>query len=70
MDIDPQMVMLATLNMLLNGDGNAKIKQKPGYGSLLSKFDYKGEVIDLIPSMNKKGNWDNRPDNNRLKNLM
>lgn len=28
MDIDPQMVMLATLNMLLNGDGNAKIKQK------------------------------------------
>lgn len=30
MDIDPQMVMLATLNMLLNGDGNAKIKQKPG----------------------------------------
>lgn len=67
MDIDPQMVMLATLNMLLNGGGNAKIKQKPGYGSLLSKFDYKGEVIDLIPSMNKKGNWDNRPDNNRLK---
>ena len=26
MDIDEQMVMLATLNMLLNGDGNAKIK--------------------------------------------
>ena len=37
MDIDEQMVMLATLNMLLNGDGNAKIKAKAGYGSLLSK---------------------------------
>ncbi len=36
MDIDDQMVMLATLNMLLNGDGNAKIvSQADGYGSLL-----------------------------------
>lgn len=67
MDIDDQMVMLATLNMLLNGDGNAKIKAKAGYGSLLSKFDTKGDIIDLIPSMNKNGNWDNRPDMNKLK---
>lgn len=67
MDIDEQMVMLATLNMLLNGDGNAKIKAKAGYGSLLSKFDYKGEILDLVPSMNQKGNWDNRPDDNQLK---
>uniref|UniRef100_A0AB33IVD0 DNA methylase adenine-specific domain-containing protein n=1 Tax=Prevotella sp. GTC17254 TaxID=3236794 RepID=A0AB33IVD0_9BACT len=67
MDIDDQMVMLATLNMLLNGDGNAKIKAKAGYGSLLSKFDKKGDIIDLIPSMNQKGNWDNRPDTNELK---
>jgi len=67
MDIDDQMVMLATLNMLLNGDGNAKIKAKSGYGSLLSKFDHKGDIIDLVPTMNKKGNWDNRPDDNQLK---
>lgn len=67
MDIDDQMVMLATLNMLLNGDGNAKIKAKAGYGSLLSKFDVKGDVIDLIPEMNQKGNWDDRPDENKLK---
>lgn len=67
MDIDDQMVMLATLNMLLNGDGNAKIKAKSGYGSLLSKFDHKGEILDLVPSMNQKGNWDNRPDDNQLK---
>lgn len=43
MDIDDQMVMLATLKMLLKGDGNAKIKAKSGYDSLLFKFDYKGE---------------------------
>jgi type I restriction enzyme M protein len=67
MDIDEQMVMLATLNMLLNGDGNAKIKAKSGYGSLLSKFDHKGDVLDLVPSMNQKGNWDDRPDDKQLK---
>ncbi|PTX60682.1 type I restriction enzyme M protein [Kordia periserrulae] len=67
LDIDEQMVMLATLNMLLNGDGNAKIKAKPGYGSLLTKFDNKGDLIELIPSMNKKGDWDNRPDDKKLK---
>ena len=67
MDIDEQMVMLATLNMLLNGDGNAKIKAKTGYGSLLSKFDYKGEILDLVPTMNRKGNWEERPDDNKLK---
>jgi type I restriction enzyme M protein len=67
MDIDEQMVMLATLNMLLNGDGNAKIKAKSGYGSLLSKFDHKGEILDLVPTMNQKGNWDERPDDNQLK---
>jgi type I restriction enzyme M protein len=67
MDIDEQMIMLATLNMLLNGDGNAKIKAKAGYGSLLTKFDSKGELMDLIPSENKNGNWDNRPDDIQLK---
>ncbi|CAO5009359.1 HsdM family class I SAM-dependent methyltransferase [Microcystis aeruginosa] len=67
MDIDDQMVMLATLNMLLNGDGNAKIKAKAGYGSLLSKFDHKGDIVDLVPTMNQKGNWDDRPDDNQLK---
>lgn len=67
MEIDEQMVMLATLNMLLNGDGNAKLKAKAGYGSILSKFDHQGEILDLIPEMNKKGNWDVRPDQKKLK---
>lgn len=66
-DIDDQMVMLATLNMLLNGDGNAKIiSQADGYGSLLTKFSSKGEPLKLIPRMNKNGKWDNRPDNESL----
>lgn len=67
MDIDEQMVMLATLNMLLNGDGNATIEAKSGYGSLLSKFSHTGDVLELVPSMNKNGNWDNRPDKKKLK---
>ena len=67
MDIDEQMVMLATLNMLLNGDGNATIEAKSGYGSLLSKFDHTGKILELVPTMNKDGNWDNRPDKNKLK---
>ena len=68
MDIDDQMVMLATLNMLLNGDGNAKIiSQADGYGSLFTKFSSKGEPLQLIPEMNKNGNWENRPDTEKIK---
>lgn len=67
-DIDEQMVMLATLNMLLNGDGNAKIiAQVDGLGSLYTKFDQTGEPIQLVPRTNKNGDWDNRPDNKVLK---
>lgn len=68
MDISDDMVMLATLNMLLNGDGNAKIlSQVDEYGSIFTKFDSAGEKIQLIPSMNKNGNWDHRPDNRQIK---
>jgi type I restriction enzyme M protein len=66
-DIDEQMVMLATLNMLLNGDGNATIEARPGYGSLLTKFGHKGQQLDLLPAYNKNGDWDNRPDSDKLK---
>jgi type I restriction enzyme M protein len=66
-EIDPQMIMLATLNMLLNGDGNAKLKAQPGFGSILSKFDHKGDILELVPQFNKNGDWDNRKDNKRLK---
>jgi type I restriction enzyme M protein len=66
-DIDDQMVMLATLNMLLNGDGNARIVAKNDYGSIETKFDNKGQLIDLIPDQNKNGQWDNRADGKKLK---
>lgn len=66
MDIDEDMVKLATLNMLLNGDGNATIEAKSdGFGSIKSKFDEHGNIIELLPKTDKQernynGNWDNR----------
>lgn len=67
MDIDPQMVSLATLNMLLNGDGNAKIEQRGDLGSILYKFDKENDIIELDPNTNYNGEWDNRADNKELK---
>lgn len=73
MDIDEDMVKLATLNMLLNGDGNATIEaQSDGLGSIKSKFSDTGKIISLIPQTERKkhnynGDWDNRIDGNSLK---
>jgi len=67
MDVDPQMIMLATLNMLLNGDGNAKLKAQPGQGSILHKFDTASALLELIPHLNKNGSWDKRGDGKKLK---
>lgn len=67
MDIDEQMVMLATLNMLLNGDGNAKIEAKSGYGSLSHKFSHTGDILELDTGDNKNGDWDSRSDDYKLK---
>lgn len=66
LEIDPQMIMLATLNMLLNGDGNATLEAKPGYGSINTKFDIQGNLIELIPHLNKGGNWDKRADGKKM----
>lgn len=73
MDISEDMVKLATLNMLLNGDGNATIESvNDGLGSILSKFGEDGKVIQLLPKSEKQnhnynGNWDNRVDGTKLK---
>ncbi len=73
LDIDEDMVKLATLNMLLNGDGNATIEVKSdNLGSINTKFDDKGKLIQLVPRTAKKehnynGNWDNRVDGKSLK---
>lgn len=72
-DIDEDMVKLATLNMLLNGDGNATIEvQSDGLGSINTKFDDEGNLIKLIPQTEKNkhnynGAWDIRVDNKKLK---
>lgn len=73
MDIDEDMVKLATLNMLLNGDGNATIEAKSdGLGSILSKFGDDGKILELVPktesrSHNYNGNWDKRVDGKKPK---
>lgn len=66
-DNDEQMIMLAQLNMLLNGDGNSVLKYKPDKGSLLWKFDDRGEMVKLIPSLHRNGNWDEWHDQTKLK---
>ena len=46
-DNDEQMVMLAQLNMLLNGDGNAVLRYKPDKGSITWKFDERDNLAAL-----------------------
>ena len=58
-DNDEQMVMLAQLNMLLNGDGNSNLQYKPDRGSITWKFNSRNELIELDPQLHKNGNWDN-----------
>lgn len=71
-DIDDDMVKLATLNMLLNWDGNAKIEAvKDWLWSIASKFDDKWNIVKLIPKSdmqdhNYNWNWDNRVDGKQL----
>lgn len=59
-DNDRQMVMLAQLNMLLNGDGEAVLEHKPDKGSITWKFAKQGGLTELKPNLNKNGNWDNK----------
>ncbi len=66
-DNDEQMVMLAQLNMLLNGDGNAVLRHKPDKGSILWKFDDRDDLVKLDTEIHKKGNWDEWKDETKLK---
>ena len=67
-DLDENMVTLATLNMLLNGDGEAKLFDRPDRGSILSKIENSDppKLVDLIPSSHRRGNWDEWPDGTEL----
>jgi type I restriction enzyme M protein len=66
-DNDKQMVQLAQLNMLLNGDGRSILKFQSGMGSISHKFSTDSDLIPLIPEMHKNGNWDNNNDYTKLK---
>lgn len=68
-DLDKNMISLATLNMLLNGDGEAKLFAKADKGSILTKIADSSPPIpvDLIPSEHARGQWDSWPDNTKLK---
>ena len=67
-DLDENMIMLATLNMLLNGDGEAKLFQHPNPGSIAFKVAAGSppQLIELLPDHHKDGNWDNWPDQTKL----
>lgn len=65
-DLDKNMVSLATLNMLLNGDGEAKLFAKPDKGSILTKVGVGPKLVDLIPSEHAKGRWNEWPDDTEL----
>lgn len=67
LDNDEQMIMLAQLNMLLNGDGNSKLRYKPDKGSITWKFDSRDDLIELNSELHKKGNWDNWGKQKKLK---
>ena len=67
-DLDSSMIMLATLNMLLNGDGEAKLYSVADKGSILSKIAHgtPSGVVELLPAHHKNGNWDNWLDATKL----
>jgi len=66
-DNDQQMIMLARLNMLLNGDGEANLLYYPDKGSIIVKVNHSGKLVELNPKLHKNGNWDNWKDKTKLK---
>lgn len=65
-DNDYNMTVLAQLNMLLNGDGNACIKYMPNKGSITHKLDINNEIVDLIEDTHHHGSWEEWPDDTEL----
>lgn len=67
MDNDEQMITLAQLNMLLNGDGNSHLEWVSDKGSILYKFNSRGNIVGLDNELHANGNWDNWADDTKLK---
>ncbi|MDA3733928.1 N-6 DNA methylase [Niameybacter massiliensis] len=57
-DNDYNMTVLAQLNMLLNGDGNAAIKYFPDKGSINHKLSTEGKGVKLDTTKHAGGKWD------------
>lgn len=65
-DNDYNMTVLAQLNMLLNGDGNAIIRHAPDKGSINQKLTTDKKMVKLNSDMHVDGNWDNWYDETEL----
>lgn len=65
-DNDYNMTVLAQLNMLLSGDGNANIYYAKDKGSIDHKLTDKGNIVQLDENYNLSGNWDVWPDGCKL----
>jgi type I restriction enzyme M protein len=67
-DVSEAMVTLASLNMLLNGDGRAHLFRVSDKGSILWKIKSGNppEPIELIPDRHRVGSWDDWPDRTLL----
>lgn len=65
-DNDYNMTVLAQLNMLLNGDGNAIIKYVPEYGTINQKLTINKNIVRLNTDFHSCGNWDNWYDGTEL----
>ncbi|HBF6358319.1 TPA: N-6 DNA methylase [Clostridioides difficile] len=65
-DNDYNMTVLAQLNMLLNGDGNAIIKYFDNKGSINQKLSIDSMKVKLNMDIHKYGNWDEWNDETEL----
>lgn len=65
-DNDYNMTVLAQLNMLLNGDGNAVIKYIPEYGTINQKYTVDKRIVTLNTDLHSNGNWDNWYDGTEI----
>ena len=65
-DNDYNMTVLAQLNMLLNGDGNAVIKYVPEYGTINQKYTKDKRIVLLNSKMHAGGKWNNWFDDTEL----
>ncbi len=65
-DNDYNMTVLAQLNMLLNGDGNALVKYAPDQGSINQKLTLDKRLVKLDSELHANGQWEKWFDGTEL----